>query len=411
MRADVPHDSRQGQKSGNLLEIMQDTDERQEKMRQVAEDSSRAGLQRGNQALYDAVYGCYVEEYFHELLTFERMRSERSGRPFLVMALDFTRIRDLQKRHVSVIATVHALMVLTRTTDIKGWDRDGDILGVIFTEMNSLETDTLQEKLSRNLVKSLPKEQLELIRISFYRFPDDGKPVAPGGPAHFTFYPEYPRKERAKKTALKIKRVMDIVGSIAGIVIFSPFFILIPICIKLTSRGPVLFRQERVGQYEGRFMFLKFRSMYVNNNDNVHKEFVNNLIAKKTPDEAGNNGGRKVFKITNDKRITPVGMILRKTSLDELPQFFNVLKGEMSLIGPRPPIPYELEKYDSWHRRRVLEIKPGITGLWQVMGRSSTTFDEMVRLDLQYASTWSLLLDIKILLKTPWAIVSAKGAY
>lgn len=364
-----------------------------------------------SQEFWDPDFGCFAEEYFHELLTFERMRSERSGRPFLVMALDFTRIINLQKRHESVTATVNALMALTRTTDIKGWDRSGDILGVIFTEMNSLETDTLQEKLSKNLVKSLPKEQLELIRISFYRFPDDGKPVTPGGPAHFTFYPEYPNKESAKKNALKIKRVMDIVGSIAGIVIFSPFFILIPICIKLTSRGPVLFKQERVGRYKGKFMFLKFRSMYVNNNDNVHKEFVYNLIAKKTPDETGNNGGRKVFKIKNDKRITPVGSILRKTSLDELPQFFNVLKGEMSLIGPRPPIPYELEKYDSWHRRRVLEIKPGITGLWQVMGRSSTSFDEMVRLDLLYARTWSLSLDIKILLKTPWAIVSAKGAY
>jgi lipopolysaccharide/colanic/teichoic acid biosynthesis glycosyltransferase len=112
-----------------------------------------------------------------------------------------------------------------------------------------------------------------------------------------------------------------------------------------------------------------------------------------------------------DKRITPLGHVLRKSSLDELPQFFNVLKGEMSLVGPRPPIPYELEKYDSWHRRRLMEVKPGITGLWQVMGRSSTTFDEMVRLDLKYAKTWSLWLDFIILLKTPWAVVSVRGAY
>ncbi len=203
---------------------------------------------------------------------------------------------------------------------------------------------------------------------------------------------------------------MDVIGGIAAILIFSPFFILIPICIKLTSRGPVLFRQERIGQYEMKFMFLKFRSMYVNTSDEVHKEYVQNLITKKVSGEAGGNG-KKVYKITNDKRVTPIGKLLRKTSMDELPQFFNVLKGEMSLVGPRPPIPYELEKYDSWHRRRVLEVKPGITGLWQVKGRSSTTFDEMVRLDLHYARTWSPLMDLKILLRTPWAVVAGKGAY
>ena len=130
--------------------------------------------------------------------------------------------------------------------------------------------------------------------------------------------------------------------------------------------------------------------MYAGNDEEVHKRYVQNLIVGKVSGETeGKGDGKKVFKITNDKRVTPLGNILRKTSLDELPQFYNVLKGEMSLVGPRPPIPYELEKYDSWHRRRVLEVKPGITGLWQVTGRSSTTFDEMVRLDLQYATNWS----------------------
>jgi lipopolysaccharide/colanic/teichoic acid biosynthesis glycosyltransferase len=197
-----------------------------------------------------------------------------------------------------------------------------------------------------------------------------------------------------------------------GILIFFPFFILIPICIKLTSRGPVFFRQARVGQYEKPFQFLKFRSMYEGNDPSVHREYIYNLISQKPSGDVVNTGaGEKVFKMKNDKRVTPLGKILRKTSLDELPQFFNVLKGEMSLTGPRPPIPYELEKYDIWHRRRVLEVKPGITGLWQVVGRSSTTFDEMVRLDLQYAANWSLWLDIKILLKTPWVVVAGRGAY
>jgi lipopolysaccharide/colanic/teichoic acid biosynthesis glycosyltransferase len=115
--------------------------------------------------------------------------------------------------------------------------------------------------------------------------------------------------------------------------------------------------------------------------------------------------------MTKDKRVTSFGHILRKTSLDELPQFFNVLRGEMSLVGPRPPIPYELEKYDSWHWRRIMEVKPGITGLWQVMGRSSTTFDDMVRLDLKYVTNWSLWLDISILVKTPRAVITGKGAF
>ena len=119
----------------------------------------------------------------------------------------------------------------------------------------------------------------------------------------------------------------------------------------------------------------------------------------------------KVCKITNDPRVTTVGRFLRKLSLDEFPQFWNVLRGEMSLVGPRPPVPYEFEVYDFWHRRRVLEVKPGVTGLWQVSGRSRTSFDDMVRLDLQYSQKWSLWLDLKILLATPRAVVTGEGAY
>jgi lipopolysaccharide/colanic/teichoic acid biosynthesis glycosyltransferase len=117
-----------------------------------------------------------------------------------------------------------------------------------------------------------------------------------------------------------------------------------------------------------------------------------------------------VFKLTNDPRITPIGGLLRRTSLDELPQFWNVLRGDMSLVGPRPPLDYEVQKYAPWHRRRVLEAKPGITGLWQVTGRSSTTFDEMVRLDLRYARKASIWTDIKILLATPRAVIMGRGA-
>ncbi|MGA9132997.1 MAG: sugar transferase, partial [Candidatus Sulfotelmatobacter sp.] len=143
----------------------------------------------------------------------------------------------------------------------------------------------------------------------------------------------------------------------------------------------------------------------------VHKEFVTRMIASSATEVSQNKGNGGVFKITNDKRVTRVGKFLRRTSLDELPQFLNVLRGDMSLVGPRPPIPYELAAYQTWHRRRLLGVKPGITGLWQVVGRSRVQFDEMVRLDLRYASTWTPWLDIKILIRTPLAVIKGSGAY
>jgi lipopolysaccharide/colanic/teichoic acid biosynthesis glycosyltransferase len=150
--------------------------------------------------------------------------------------------------------------------------------------------------------------------------------------------------------------------------------------------------------------------MYVDNDHSIHREYVTKLINNETSADGTRTSGT-VYKLTGDKRITPVGRFLRKTSLDELPQFLNVLRGEMSLVGPRPPIPYELAAYQTWHRRRLLEVKPGITGLWQVTGRSTVDFDAMVRLDLRYATSWSPWLDIKILLRTPLAVIRGSGAY
>jgi lipopolysaccharide/colanic/teichoic acid biosynthesis glycosyltransferase len=149
--------------------------------------------------------------------------------------------------------------------------------------------------------------------------------------------------------------------------------------------------------------------MYVNNDPTVHKEYIKKFMAAQAREAAA--GKEDVYKITHDPRVTPFGRWLRKTSLDEFPQFINVLMGDMSLVGPRPPIPYECEGYDVWHKRRITEAKPGITGLWQVEGRSSLPFDEAVRLDIKYIREWSLWLDIKIILKTPGAILSCKGAY
>ncbi len=148
--------------------------------------------------------------------------------------------------------------------------------------------------------------------------------------------------------------------------------------------------------------------MYQNNDHTIHREYVTKLIAARS--ESGAKAA-PVYKLTSDPRVTRIGKFLRRSSLDELPQLFNVLKGDMSLVGPRPPIPYELAAYATWHKSRLAVVKPGITGLWQVAGRSRVTFDEMVRLDLRYAASWSLRLDFIILLQTPRAVITGQGAY
>ena len=173
----------------------------------------------------------------------------------------------------------------------------------------------------------------------------------------------------------------------------------------------MFFRQERVGKGGKSFKIFKFRTMTVKNDESEHREFMKEFIRGQAKGVTDETTGNKVFKLTNDCRVTPIGKFLRKTSLDEVPQFINVLIGNMSLVGPRPPIPYEVEEYDLWHRRRVLESKPGITGYWQVEGRSITNFDGMVRMDIRYIAMQSFMLDLKVIIKTPLALFTAKGAY
>jgi exopolysaccharide biosynthesis polyprenyl glycosylphosphotransferase len=219
------------------------------------------------------------------------------------------------------------------------------------------------------------------------------------------------KQDDGKKISRLLKRAIDIIGSVLALLLFSPALLIIAVAVKLTSKGPVLFRQQRMGQYGRRFTFLKFRSMKCVNDPSAHQDYVKRFIAGEIGSGTAGPEEKAIFKITDDPRVTRLGRFLRKSSLDELPQFINVLRGEMSLVGPRPSIPYELQWYKPWHRRRVLDAKPGITGLWQVHGRSKTTFDEMVRLDLRYAGTWSPWLDIKILLQTPRAVLFSEGAY
>ncbi len=206
-----------------------------------------------------------------------------------------------------------------------------------------------------------------------------------------------------------IKRIVDIIGALLLVILLSPIMILTAILVKITSKGPVFFKQERMGFENKIFKLMKFRSMKLEyctgkcyGGEKAEQVFKN--LSKR------NEADGPVFKIKNDPRVTAFGKFIRKTSLDELPQFFNVLKGEISLIGPRPPMPQEVAKYNNWQKRR-LGVKPGITGLWQVSGRSELSFDEWVRLDAYYIENWSLWLDFQIFLKTIWVIIRGRGAY
>jgi len=366
----------------------------------------------------DSDHHFYDECMFAEFLRLERKRSERSGRPFLLMLID-VRKSFLNGNGKAVFEKVISqLNLYTRETDIRGWQAHQSVIGIIFTEVGEHDRDFILDRIMQRVRNGLfyviESKEFQAIKISMKWFPngDDSEPD------HFyeanpLFYPDLLEKAVHKVFARYAKRMLDIVGGIAGLIIFSPLFLIIPVVIKLTSPGPVLFRQERLGRFGKKFVFLKFRTMAVDNDDNLHRNYVRNLIDPENGSCAGSQkpGDEGSFKIRNDPRVTMVGKFLRNTSLDELPQFINVLKGEMSLVGPRPPIPYECDAYKLWHMKRVIEVKPGISGLWQVEARSSTSFDEMVRLDLKYIREWSLWLDIKIMLKTPWVVISGKGAY
>jgi exopolysaccharide biosynthesis polyprenyl glycosylphosphotransferase len=208
----------------------------------------------------------------------------------------------------------------------------------------------------------------------------------------------------------RLKRLIDVVGALVLLVLTAPLALVIALLIKRSSSGPVLFVQERLGRNGVPFLFYKFRTMKHNSSDTIHRQFAAMFINGDEANCRRANGGSRAFKMKRDPRVTGIGLWLRRTSLDELPQLLNVLKGEMSLVGPRPPIAYEIENYQHWHLER-LRVTPGITGLWQVSGRSSVSFDEMVRLDLHYINNWSLPLDIRIILKTLPVVLKGTGAY
>jgi exopolysaccharide biosynthesis polyprenyl glycosylphosphotransferase len=357
---------------------------------------------------------CLKEEVFHAMLALERRRVERSRKPFVLILLDAQALFKNGNSSKLSEQLKSALFAASRETDLAGWYKQDRILAIIFTEVSLSEKNPITQVLLTKVVKALhehvDRQFASKVVITAHLFPESLSQDGPDTAADGKLYPDLKGRGSRKRAPLIVKRAIDVVGSSILLIVLSPIFAAIAVAIKFTSEGPVFFGQERLGQFGSRFKCFKFRTMYINNDPNIHREYIGRFIAGKAGDKRTEEGA-VVYKITNDPRVTPVGRFLRKLSFDEFPQFWNVLRGDMSLVGPRPPVPYEFKVYDIWHRRRVLEVKPGVTGLWQVSGRSRTSFDDMVRLDLRYSQSWSLWLDIKILAATPRAVFTGDGAY
>jgi len=384
-----------------------------------------------------ALSGIQSPERFRAIIRRERVRADRNQHQFSLVVFDVgnPETNNAQVRHLA-----HVLANRIRLADEAGWF-DGHRIGIVLPETSAVGAWRLADDVCQTIAaKSLPPE------CTVYTYPSRWFSDTNGHSAQLHFAdlsPEWRTKTagsfsistkhadslntdfatqecpantrpncRAVAQGLEPffvrplpawKGVMDIVGALLALVVLSPLLLLVALIIKTVSQGPVLFKQQRAGYAERTFGMLKFRTMRVNVDSSVHQQHVAKLI---------NGSGRNdvssqmpMTKLDNDPQIIPFGKILRKTCLDELPQLINVLRGEMSLVGPRPPIPYEVENYLQWHYGRFDAI-PGMTGLWQVSGKNWLTFDQMVRLDLHYWRKKSLWLDIKILLKTPSAIVS-----
>jgi lipopolysaccharide/colanic/teichoic acid biosynthesis glycosyltransferase len=338
------------------------------------------------------------EELFGDALVRERRRADRFEQAFAVVLLTATdNGGDEWWKRVRV-----ALSQAAADTDLVGWYEQNVALALMrpLVDASLQETATgLAARVRRDLGRHLRPEDLNScsIRCEIY------SPITTSSP----LLEVTNRRQPQRVIRVAAKRLLDIIGSSVLLITLAPVLLIVSALVKLTSRGPVLFPQERIGSGGRPFTMMKFRTMHLDADPRIHQQYVENFI------QAGeaSGTGERVFKIVNDPRVTPIGRFLRRSSLDELPQFWNVLKGDMSLVGPRPPLPYEVARYKNWHRRRVLEAKPGLTGLWQVTGRSRTTFDEMVRLDLRYAKNYSVWTDLKILMATPRAVISGKGAH
>jgi len=331
---------------------------------------------------------------FHTILKRERSCSDRNNHGFSLIVFD---VGILEKHKILAKNLLDLLTSRVRISDDVGWF-DERRVGILLPDTSSKDAGLLAKMTFKKIAVIEPTPVCNIYTYPLQNRYAENRNIK--SPSYIKLKEDiFIQLADGHKMPLW-KRVIDIVGSSIGLIAFSPLFILLTIIIKIVSPGPVFFRQKRVG-YAGKiFTFWKFRTMKADNDETFHYRHSLSLINCKSKKK------KTMWKLDkHDTRIIPMGKILRKTCIDEIPQLINVLRGEMSLVGPRPCLPYEAREYHRWHIRRF-NITPGMTGLWQVSGKNKTTFDEMIRLDLKYADQRSFWLDIKILLKTPIAILS-----
>jgi len=331
----------------------------------------------------------------------EKRRADRSKAPFATTIFEFA--AGIFSEDETADRLINILCTNKRDTDVVGILDDRRV-AVLLTDTDARGARQFIQKVRQHTEFFALSTVVEMYpdRLFDALVGQEKPTVHPIGP----FALEAPTQSR--KAGYWLKRSIDFIVAAGTLIIISPLMLAVAIAIRLDSPGPAIFRQIRIGRGGRPFVFYKFRSMYVGADERVHQEYVRRLIT--STEQLGAHEAKPLAwsKLDSDSRITSIGHFLRKTCIDEVPQLLNVLKGDLSLVGPRPPLPYEVTAYQSWHLRRVLESTPGITGLWQVNGRNAT-FDGMVRMDLRYVYSWSLMLDIKILLKTVAIVLRKSG--
>jgi lipopolysaccharide/colanic/teichoic acid biosynthesis glycosyltransferase len=339
---------------------------------------------------------------FLELLRVELQRLQRSKSELSIVLLTVDAPAD--DTHSSLNLIIKNLRKRVRDSDIIGF-LDNQTIGLILPYTDKQGAQNISEKLRISLSG-------KAVHISLFSYPEQiFEDLAKQGCVSSDVLDlMFDDETQISRFRLGAKRIFDVIGACIGLVVLSPLMLLTALLIKMDSPGPVIFKQIRLGAKGRQFTFYKFRSMRNNNNDQIHRDYVLKLIGGNQADLNQGNQNKPCYKIKYDPRVTAFGKFIRKTSIDELPQLFNVVKGDMSLVGPRPPLAYEAANYKAWHLRRILDMKPGMTGLWQVEGRSRMEFNEAVRLDVRYVRSWSLLLDLKLLLKTIVVVCRCRGA-
>jgi lipopolysaccharide/colanic/teichoic acid biosynthesis glycosyltransferase len=354
----------------------------------------------------------YTEKEFHAFLSRERFRVTRNSHVFSIAYFQLKDRNDTKSTNLFI----KLLKKEIRSTDELGWF-DGKAIGVFlynttkdgasyFVEKVNANT-TMQHNLLQSKVYTYPSEWLSSEEDNKNNHDDDNNTSMNSPTEHppedslQTLHKSNAQSRGTSRSPYVLpvwKRSLDIFAVLVGLILLSPFFLLLAIFIKIVSPGPIFFKQERIGLNGKPFIFWKFRTMKFKADASNHRRQMVGLIK-------GEDTDKPMTKQDDNPHIIPFGRILRKTCIDEFAQFINVLRGEMSLVGPRPPIPYEVEEYHNWHKERF-NVLPGLTGLWQVSGKNRLTFNQMIRLDINYSRKISLLSDIKILLLTPFAILT-----